>query len=245
MGAKIDLTGQKFGRLTVIEFAGCRRMANNVSRRYWACKCDCGNEDIIYESTQTLRNGHALSCGCYKKEVLFKSNRYDLSGDFGIGYTSDGKEFYFDLEDFDKISQYCWCFNSKGYLHANARVGGGKDILLHRLITNCPDGLEPDHIGGAKTKHDNRKRNLRIANDSENLSNIPIRSNNSSGVTGVSWNKQIKKWTAYITKSKKRIYLGTFLNLEDAINARKEAERQYFGEYAYDYSQKLYEQADA
>lgn len=61
MGAKIDLTGQKFGRLTVIEFAGCRRMANNVSRRYWACKCDCGNEDIIYESTQTLRNGHALS----------------------------------------------------------------------------------------------------------------------------------------------------------------------------------------
>lgn len=245
MGVKIDLTGQKFGRLTVIEFAGCRRMANDVSRRYWACKCDCGNEEIIYESTQVLRAGHALSCGCYKKDILFKSNKYDLSGDFGIGYTSSGRKFYFDLEDFDKISQYCWCFNSKGYLHANARAGGGKDILFHRLVTDCPEGLKPDHVGGAKTKYDNRKSNLRIVNTSENNSNIPVRSNSTSGVTGVSWNKSQEKWIAYITKSKKRIYLGSFLNLEDAIQVRKEAEEKYFGEYAFDYSQELYKQANA
>ena len=50
------------------------------------------------------------------------------------------------------------------------------------------------------------------------------------------WNAKRKKWIANITLNKKRIQLGGFENLEDAIKARKQAEERYFGEYSYDNS---------
>lgn len=54
-----DLTGQKFGKLTVIEFEGKRK--NLI---LWKCKCDCGKETIAYAGN--LRTGHTTSCGCFK-----------------------------------------------------------------------------------------------------------------------------------------------------------------------------------
>ena len=42
-----------------------------------------------------------------------QQNVYDLSGEYGIGYTLKGEEFYFDLEDYDKIKDYCWHINKK------------------------------------------------------------------------------------------------------------------------------------
>lgn len=58
MGNFIDLTGQKFGRLTALELAG-RDQKNRIS---WRCSCDCGNEKTLLGSL--LRTGHATSCGC-------------------------------------------------------------------------------------------------------------------------------------------------------------------------------------
>ena len=68
----IDLTGQKFGRLTVIEEDGKR---NNKGYIMWKCKCDCGNTTIV--SSNHLRSGSTKSCGCLKKVQiqLFKSKR--------------------------------------------------------------------------------------------------------------------------------------------------------------------------
>ena len=45
-----------------------------------------------------------------------KYNTYDLSGDYGIGYTEEGNEFSFDLEDYDKIKNYYWNIDNKGYI---------------------------------------------------------------------------------------------------------------------------------
>lgn len=61
MSKRIDLTGQRFGRLVVIEYS-------HVSNRnkYWKCQCDCGNTSIV--SGALLRNGHTKSCGCLVKE---------------------------------------------------------------------------------------------------------------------------------------------------------------------------------
>lgn len=64
-----DLTGMRFGRLVVIEFAyvkitPCSRKA------MWRCKCDCGNEKIIRGSS--LTGGISKSCGCLAKEVASK-----------------------------------------------------------------------------------------------------------------------------------------------------------------------------
>lgn len=57
----IDLTGQKFGRLTVIE-----RAENNGNVVCWVCKCDCGNVRIVQGCS--LRNGRTTSCGCFQRE---------------------------------------------------------------------------------------------------------------------------------------------------------------------------------
>lgn len=62
MAACIDLTGMKFGRLTVIERAGKTKQGNAL----WKCKCDCGNETIVRSTT--LRNGESKSCGCLRAE---------------------------------------------------------------------------------------------------------------------------------------------------------------------------------
>ena len=47
-----------------------------------------------------------------------KYNTYDLTGEYGIGYTSKDEEFYFDLEDYDKIKDYCWRITMQGYVRA-------------------------------------------------------------------------------------------------------------------------------
>ena len=61
---KLDITGQRYGRLTVLGPA-----ANVNGRTAWKCRCDCGNETVI--RTNRLRSGHTASCGCMKpKEIL-------------------------------------------------------------------------------------------------------------------------------------------------------------------------------
>lgn len=62
MPKSIDLTGQHFGRLTVL-----RRVENRGRYPCWECKCACGR--TTYITTPSLRSGHTISCGCYRKEV--------------------------------------------------------------------------------------------------------------------------------------------------------------------------------
>ena len=60
----IDMTGQKYGRLIVLE----RDLSRGKRPTMWKCKCDCGN--IISTQASALRNGHTKSCGCYLKDRL-------------------------------------------------------------------------------------------------------------------------------------------------------------------------------
>lgn len=57
-----DLTGQTFGRLTVVELVGVDRHR----KRRWRCRCECGSE--VQPTTSDLRSGHTASCGCTKRE---------------------------------------------------------------------------------------------------------------------------------------------------------------------------------
>ena len=63
MPKKIDLTGQRFGRLLVIREAGRDRWGKVT----WLCKCDCGNEIVV--SGDNLRREHTQSCGCLSREL--------------------------------------------------------------------------------------------------------------------------------------------------------------------------------
>ena len=103
------------------------------------------------------------------------------------------------------------------------------NIKLHRYIMNCPEDMVVDHIN--HNTLDNRKENLRICTKKQNERNIKLRSNNVSGYTGVGFHKETNKWRAYIQKDNKLITLGLFKNKKDAIKARKEAEKKYFGEF--------------
>lgn len=63
MGKIKDITGEKFGRLTVIEFAGY----GTSNKTQWKCLCECGNEIIV--KTNSLRTGHTRSYGCLEIET--------------------------------------------------------------------------------------------------------------------------------------------------------------------------------
>ena len=105
---------------------------------------------------------------------------------------------------------------------------------------NCPKGYVVDHIGNNDTLNDCRKSNLRIGTRSQNGFNRRAYKNNKTGVVGVRYSEKRKKYEAYITVNKKRIYLGRFDVFEDAVDARKKAEHKYSGEWSYDESQKLW-----
>ena len=236
----IDLTGQVFDKLKVIERIENHIYPSGLHEVRWKCECECGN--IIIASSHNLRKGATKSCGCLREKCLkeFKGqtkgykklNSYDLSGDFGIGYTAKGEEFYFDLEDYNKIKDYTW-YCQYGYIKSGIE---NKKILLHRLVMCPPDDMFVDHIN--HNRFDNRKKNLRIVTQLQNSWNSPKKKNNTSGYSGVYYIKSKKKWKALIGVNKKKIDLGIFENKEDAIKARKEAEEKYYGEYSYDNSMK-------
>ena len=110
MGQKlIDITGERRGKLLVIGFSHTKRIGSKI-RSYWHCWCDCGNEKVLRKDTFYYPYNKVKSCGCLKidKLKIGKKNEYNLLGDYGIGYTSKGEAFYFDLEDYNKIKNYCW-----------------------------------------------------------------------------------------------------------------------------------------
>ena len=88
MAKKVDLTGQKFGRLTVIEFAG--RMENRrKTTRGWRCVCDCGKEVIV--DTNALRSGNTTGClSCWKVKDE-TGNRYGRVTVIGRGHKASGQ----------------------------------------------------------------------------------------------------------------------------------------------------------
>ena len=236
---KRDLTGMVFGRLTVIKQAEDYIGTNGKHRARWLCKCNCDKGTEVVVMTYHLTSGNMKSCGCYRKENshgVKKYNDYEVQEDYVIMYTSKKEPFLVDLDDFWKVKNICWRKDNKGYVIGNVN---GKTTGIHHLIMDCPDGLEVDHIHGVQTRNDNRKYNLRIVTRNQNNTNRRKPKNNTSGTTGVYWNRRLQKWCAYIYPNKKTIYLGSFNIKDDAINARKEAENKYYGEFSYDNSQKL------
>jgi hypothetical protein len=233
LGKFQDLTGQTFNRLTVLK----RIYKENDKRTYWECRCLCGNIKIIRQDW--LKNGLIKSCGCLHIEQLKqlhknnkKYNKYNLSGEYGIGYTSKKEEFYFDLDDYNKIKDYWWYIDSNGYVVT--KILNQKPLQMHRLILNASSNEFIDHK--KHNKNDNRKNELRKVTKSQNSMNLKTPVNNTSGYKGVSWSKVANKWHASIQKNKISYHLGYFDDINDAVNIRKATEEKLFGEYSYDNS---------
>lgn len=204
-----DLSNTRIGILKIL-YKDIEK-SKQMNETYWMCLCDCGTYKSISNAHLTLKNKPTLSCGCLHRETVstikHKHNRYNLLGNYGIGYTSKEEEFYFDLEDYDKIKNYCWYTNKSGYI-----VSGKHRI--NRLVMNCTDNkLVVDHIN--RNPKDNRKGNLRICYQKFNTINSSIRSDNKSGVTGV-WkhsNNSSPYWYAEIMVENKKKFHWAKVNL--------------------------------
>lgn len=214
-----DLTGQKFGRLTVIKRAQSQVLKNGNKQTMWLCKCECGKEIIARASR--LKEGRIKSCGCFKKQHcatiftthgksntrLFKvwcnmrarcynknNTNYKNWGARGITVCNEWKN------DFMKF--YDWAM-ANGYDETAPR---GK-CTIDRIDVN--GNYEPSNCRWTNMKTQSRNR----------------RNRNVFNCNGVSFDKRSKKYMASI-----QIWLGSFDNLEDAIKARKEAEKIYLKE---------------
>lgn len=237
MGKFYDITGQRFGRLIVK-----RRGENQNKHIMYYCDCDCGNKDILIRK-DSLIDGNTQSCGCLaierrtesSKMACKKSNKYKLLENYGVGWTSNtNEEFYFDLEDHDKIKDYCWYQDKKEkYIKSNTKNKNDNPnkkshtLLLHRMVIECNEKDIIDHIN--RNRVDCRKNNLRKVDNFDNARNRSISSNNLSGYIGVSYDKERKKWSSQLIIKDKKIYFKRFDSKEEAIKARLEAELKYFG----------------
>lgn len=136
-----------------------------------------------------------------------------------------------DLEDIELVKNIKWhksdLQRSTYYCTSNNKQWS----RIHRLILGISDpDVVIDHIN--HNGLDNRKSNLRICNNSQNLCNCNISKNNKSGCKGVYWSNDRQKWCAQITINNKTKGLGRYNNYEDAVKARNEAAFKYYEEFA-------------
>ena len=218
MGKFVDMTGWVMAehgvpesRLTVIE----RDYADLNNKRhcaYWVCSCSCGNPDRVIVSGSHLREGHTLSCGCLrsvgknksnKKSNIYSQKLIDENGEYYLIYSTNTSDIgYIDADMLEDVIKYCWHVDSYGYFVSQTKINKGKrkNIKMHQFLF----GKWVDHAD--RNKLNNRKYNIRPCTRSDNTHNASIRSDNSSGYTGVAWNKTNNRWEAYITCNNEKFF---------------------------------------
>lgn len=210
----IDLTGRRFGTLIVL----AKDFKDKHRDTHWLCQCDCGA--LCVKSGHSLRRGNTKTCGTQKH----RENRYEICSEVAYCIMENtGNKCAVDVEDVVRIKQFRW-YEDAGYAvtHHN-----GSRIKMHRLLLNAPQGMFVDHIN--HNTLDNTKANLRIVTPQQNCMNVKPR----KGISGVNWCKASNKWRALINDNGKRKHLGLYEKYEDAVDVRKAAELQYYGEYRY------------
>lgn len=157
-------------------------------------------------------------------------NEHEIVGVVALVKASNtGRVFIVDADDYSKIQNLLWRENDNGYIIS--QLPGDIHVLLHRLITNAQKGEVVDHIN--HLKYDNRKDNLRVANQEYNMMNACGRKDNTSGRKGVWQDKRNGRWVAEIRANKKKINLGHYATFEEAVKAREQGEERYFGAWSY------------
>lgn len=122
-----------------------------------------------------------------------------------------------DNEDFEWLNSFKWCIvGYKNYYYAG-RDDKGKKVKMHRLIVNPIGKQVVDHINGNTL--DNRKKNLRLCFNYENIKNRRLNRNNVSGYKGIIWTPHMNKWKTRISNEGKSIHVGYFDTKKEAAIA--------------------------
>lgn len=237
MGRKIrDLTGQNFGNLTVVERAPDYINPNGKRYTRWKCICSCGNEHI--SRTTDLTSGRSKSCGCIKSKrmkEISKNNRKvkDISGNTYANIFVKRKT---DKSDSSRRSIYeCECllcgkkFNAVGNHVESGLIQSCGCLKAQNRVIQFENNIKPYQVEGT---------NVYLCIDGK------LSKNNTSGVTGVMWNKAKQQWISEIMFKRKRFVLYQGNSKEIAVQRRKEAERNLHGDFLEWYINKYPEKAE-
>ena len=198
----IDLTGKKYGCLTVVKRYGTYISPKGSKTVTWLCRCDCGNNTVVQSSS--LKSGSIKSCGCKQRLRGFNETK---EREDGLYIKVSNKEVVIDKEDLSLIFPYRVGIGKNGYAYTN------RHFLVHKLVCPCKKGQFVDHIN--RNRLDNRKDNLRLVTPSE--SNMNRKATSNTGELGISHRKD-GFYMVYVNKR----YCGIRKTLEDAITLRNE-----------------------
>lgn len=211
----LDFTGKTYFKLTVIKM-----LESKIGGQQKAlCRCECGNEKTT--TIAKLNAGRVKSCGC-----LIKERASTLTLSHGLSRS----RIYITWNNMKnrcrnpKLKEYVnyggrgitvcdkWLNDFQAFNDWAMANGYSDDLSIDRIDTN--GNYEPD--------------NCRFTTAIIQGRNQRVKSTNTSGTKGVSFDNYNGKWSASISVNKKRFHLGLFRNLEDAVKARKEAELKYW-----------------
>ena len=203
----VDRKGQRFGRLLVIEEAG----RNALKKVMWQCLCDCGKKTVV--PSGCLVTGNTTSCGCFLQEKITKHGGWKKSS----------------YNTWRAMMRRCNNPKDKDY----PKYGGVGIVVCpewHNYLRFEADMGEP--VGNQTLDRKNpygnyEPENCRWADLPTQARNTRVRKNSESGHIGV--HQRGKKWLAEITAKKKKYYAPLRETLEEAVAARKELERLYWG----------------
>jgi hypothetical protein len=206
--------GQQFGRLSVVELH-----ERKSSRDYWLCQCDCGNTSIV--ANHSLVTGATRSCGCLNKKA--QRDRAIASASKLIGKRFGRLEVVRVATERDPIELECICDCGS---HHFAR----KYNLMRGSVSSCGCLRKETSEKCLAIGHDRDLREDLV--EGTNLASISperkINKNNKSGARGVCFNSKRGMWRASITFQRRHIYLGCHQKIEDAMAARRKAEKLLF-----------------
>jgi hypothetical protein len=150
---------------------------------------------------------------------------------------SRGKSALVDDEDYEWLSQWKWTYAGENYAYRMQHLGVGADgkakkksILMHRIITNAPKGLDVDHVN--RDGLDNQRHNLRVCTRTQNLANSIVSTGRYSNLRGAFLDKKTGLWSSKIMVNRKLIRLGWFTTDVDAHEAYKAASVKYNGKFS-------------
>lgn len=205
----------------------CGRETNRTYRMYGYTLCS-KHMHQLYNHGKFLDSNPRTNCDLNDYYILGEEAHFNI-------YNQKNEkvgEFIVDKDDIEKIKYKKWRY-SHGHVVTGLPAKGTQKDLSHVVLGFNPKdnpGIVVDHINGNAS--DNRKCNLRICTQGNNVLNKSFTSNNTSGFIGVSYRKNRDRFDPEIHKGETRCHLGYTKTLEDAVYKRYIAEQLVFGEYA-------------
>lgn len=217
MPAAKDLTGQRFGRLTVLGLdPEPYRSPGGKPTRRWRCRCDCGTELVVLQNALTGKNG-TRSCGCARVEKT-RSNAIDMTGQrFGRLTVIGPTELDRSRANGQRMGWKCRCDCGKIITAVRKDLLSGKLLSCGCLRAEASAARVAASVGQVDGTTLSLIRPERGANQ-----------NSKSGIKGVYWSDREGCWIAKITVKRRNITIGRYHDLSAAIKARRAAEDEYF-----------------